>query len=59
MSKETAMNNKHECQWCGELTDIRDAICTTCYVAEEIKQMSSDTYDREMNAWFESEHAEK
>ena len=53
------MYEKHECQWCGELTDVRDVVCMTCHIAEEIKQMSSDTYDREMNAWYESEHAEK
>lgn len=53
------MNDKHECIWCGELTDVRDEVCMTCHIARENEQMKTDTYDREMNAWFESEYAEK
>jgi hypothetical protein len=53
------MNDKHECQWCGELTDIRDTSCTTCYLQLLQLEMSTEEYAREMDAWYESEYAEK
>lgn len=53
------MNEQHMCQWCGELTSVEDESCIICHLQLQQLEMESEAYDRSMNAWFESEFAEK